>query len=278
MVNRLPGTKTNRKERRRIRLPGTAGWKRAAARAGRGAFGFLPAMPLDGHQPAGFLPMAVGTALGTLPLLAALGIGIAIAVIAVIAFLQMTSRGREMLDPADAEEDPEEPAFDDREQGIPEGNPAERKPEASAAGGKVPAVPAEFDEEGAAADRTLPISRVSAMMQASAAEHGDGPSLHGIGGEFEGASFRINGRGLRLGRDPELCQVVFPPEIGEVSRNHCTVGFDEETRTFALEDHGSSNGTFLEGGIRLVPGKRYALSPGERFALSGSRHWFEVRD
>ena len=45
-----------------------------------------------------------------------------------------------------------------------------------------------------------------------------------------------------------------------------------------ITDLGSANGTFLNGGIRLKPGKPHALRSGERFSLSGARHLFEVRN
>jgi hypothetical protein len=204
--------------------------------------------------------------MGTLPLLAALGLGIAIAAIAVIGFLHMTLKGRRFLDLSEEEASGAEAA--DR---------TETNEVASLAAGSSEAGGDPFDAEGVSADRTMPIGRIPPPIGSADSVALDGPRLYGLGGEFAGASFRIRGQGLRMGRDPEMCQIVFPADSGEVSRRHCTVGFDEEARIFLLVDHGSSNGTFLNDGRRLEPGVPYRLLPGDRFALSGGKHWFEVR-
>ncbi|MBW5445470.1 FHA domain-containing protein [Cohnella sp. CFH 77786] len=121
-------------------------------------------------------------------------------------------------------------------------------------------------------EHTIPLSRTPAEPAAE-----NEPRLCGIGGAFAGANFRMTASGLSIGRDPALCHVVFPVDVGEVSRRHCTLRYQEEDQLFLLEDHGSSNGTFLPDGERLQPGKRYPLRSGQRFALSGDTHWFEVR-
>lgn len=193
----------------------------------------------------GMLAAASRSEAGTLPLLAALGLGIAVAAAAVIAFLQLTSKGRNPLDYPEAEDQAEDGPFEP------------------------------FHE--AVTDYTIPLARIPGVSHPAESEADGEPMLCGVDGEFAGASFRVNGEDLLIGRDASTCQVVFPMEIGEVSRRHCTLRFDEETRTFVLEDLGSSNGTFLDGGERLQPGKRYTLRSGDRFALSGEKHRFEVR-
>ncbi|MDB4867716.1 MAG: hypothetical protein JWR03_2049 [Cohnella sp.] len=194
-------------------------------------------------------PAAAYMAVGSLPLLAALGIGIAIAVGAVVAFLQMTAKGRDQRQTT-------------------EWNQVEL---ASAS---------EQRDHEESANYTIPLGRIytePAPQPSETAEEGQ-PRLCGVEGEFAGTCFRINGQGLSIGRDPALCSIVFPQDVGEVSRRHCTLQFEEGRQLFLLEDHGSSNGTFLQGGERLEPGKRYELRSGERFALSGTVHWFEVRE
>lgn len=198
---------------------------------------------------------------GTLPLLAALGLGIAVAAFAVIAFLQMTAKGRAIGGQlrSTAAEDPDVPS------------------EAYADAFEDEATPENGFDEDALTDYTIPITQILAPPDAAEAAHEGEPRLCGIEGEHAGASYKLLDRRLLIGRDSVQCGVVFPYEAGEVSRRHCTVRFNPETNVFLLEDHGSSNGTFLASGIRLEPGKQYELRDGDRFSLSGAAHSFEVR-
>ncbi|MBB6674469.1 FHA domain-containing protein [Cohnella nanjingensis] len=205
---------------------------------------------------------AAQNAIGTLPLLAAMGIGIVVAALAVVAFLQMTARGKNRRD---------EYALPD------EASPEQAERETSAD------LDGDWDEdrgddEGAILpDYTIPLSRLGSapepLVQAGEGE----PRLCGLQGEFAGASFKLSARPLSIGRDAAQCGLVFPFDSGEISRKHCSLRYEAERGAFLLEDHGSSNGTFLPDGSRLQAGERYELRPGERFALSGGLHLFEVR-
>ncbi len=199
---------------------------------------------------------------GTLPLLAALGIGIAVAVLAVVAFLQLTARGRETNDSAPAAAEESEP-FEDP------GLPGWNEEEASAN---------EEAEEHSLPDYTIPMTRLLELPGAAEAAEGTEPMLCGIEGEHAGSCYRVLNRRLTIGRDPARCAILFPYEATDISRVHCTLKYSEDSRRFVLEDKGSSNGTFLVGGERLKPGIKYELRSGERFSLSGDKHWFEVRD
>ncbi|MCC3374770.1 FHA domain-containing protein [Cohnella sp. REN36] len=241
-------------------------------RSGRRAFASAGAV---GGLAAGANPAAASmkldastaqTAIGTLPLLAAMGIGIVVAAVAVVAFLQMTARGKGRGD-----------AFEPPEVGANEEEAAERE---ACADMDVVAK----DEKDAAAERgaplpdyTIPLSKLSdvpePLLQAGEGE----PRLCGLQGEFAGASFKLSERPLSIGRDAAQCGLVFPFDSGEISRRHCSLRYAADRGAFFLEDHGSSNGTFLTDGRRLRAGERYELRPGERFALSGGTHLFEVR-
>ncbi len=101
-------------------------------------------------------------------------------------------------------------------------------------------------------------------------------SLKGVSGHFSGQEVDFSTGVVTIGRDPRLCQVVFPQSDTDVSRKHCTVRFDEATQTFTLEDF-SSNGTFLSSNQKLESGKPYILKPGDRFYVSDPKNVFEVR-
>lgn len=202
--------------------------------------------------------------MATLPLLAAMALGIGVAVAAVIAFLQMTTKSRGKTDEhADiAEYGLEEAIFDPHEK--------ERIAEPNDNGD---------DRLFHTIDVELPdeTKRLAPVPQAERAEEGE-PRLCGLEGEFAGSAYRITDRVLSIGRDAVQCGLVFPNDAGDVSRKHCSLRYDSERRMFLLEDHGSSNGTFLSDGRRLVPGQKYELLSGDEFTLSGHKHRFEVRD
>lgn len=265
----------------RISAAGTACWL---------GFGATPAEAADRAA----MPAAQGV--GTLPLLAAMGIGIAAAAVAVIAFLQMTARARKISeDNGDASK--EETAADNvRIAGDIEREGPNNELKFADNARKFADSAGEFaDNERAAADSgdpdaefaaglgaqapdyTRPLPAMPARPEAALPAEEGSPSLWGVEGEFAGSGFRVSERWLTLGRDSSQCGLAFPYDAGEVSRRHCSLKFEAERGLFLLEDHDSSNGTFLSGGERLEPGIVYELRPGSRFSLSGTRHWFEVQ-
>ncbi|MBB6730107.1 FHA domain-containing protein [Cohnella zeiphila] len=202
----------------------------------------------------------------TLPLLAAMGIGVAIAVFAVIAFLQMTRKARRAG--VQGEEEREDERSAEAEERLPEEDDG-RKPESGEE---------ESDSSGVTdPDYTIPLPVAQEPPEAAAPARAGMPSVWGVEGEFTGSGFLVSNRWLTMGRDASQCGVIFRGAAGEISRKHCSLRFEESRGLFLLEDHASSNGTFLSGGERLLPGVIYELPPGERFALSGSKHWFEVQ-
>lgn len=102
------------------------------------------------------------------------------------------------------------------------------------------------------------------------------PQLRGLSGPFAGNVLDLPEGALAMGRDPRLCQLVFPAECAEVGRQHAVLRFDAQIDQFLLEDCGSRNGTFLEAGERLPPNQSHRLPPGTRFYLGDQRYRFEV--
>ncbi|TFE23660.1 FHA domain-containing protein [Cohnella luojiensis] len=224
-------------------------------------FGTL-GLPIPAFAAGSWETSATQVNVGTLPLLAALGVGIAVAVGAVVAFLQMTAKGKENNDAASTAMEDQE-LFDDNS--INDWSDEETSPNP------------EYEDDPLT-DYTIPVTQIlSYPTDAEPADEKE-PRLCGIEGEHAGHSYRILNRRLTLGRDPSQCAILFPYEASEVSRVHCTLRFTEESRLFILEDNGSSNGTFLSNGERLKPGVKYELRTGERFSLSGKAHLFEVRN
>lgn len=93
-----------------------------------------------------------------------------------------------------------------------------------------------------------------------------GYRLQGVSGALEGRRFMIRkDTPLILGRNGEICNVVFPAGTPGVSGSHCQIWFEEGV--IYIRDLGSSHGTFLASGARLASGQSLVLKPGESFSL-----------
>ncbi|HWP97262.1 MAG TPA: trypsin-like peptidase domain-containing protein [Syntrophomonadaceae bacterium] len=99
--------------------------------------------------------------------------------------------------------------------------------------------------------------------------------LKGVSGQFAGQEVDFSTGSVSIGRDPRLCQVVFPQTETDISRKHCTIRFDAGSKTFTLEDS-SSNGTFLSSNEKLETGRPYTLKSGDRFYVSDPKQVFTV--
>lgn len=260
---KLTGSQHNRIERGgRIRLRGRQlrrEWRTFGAAAS--VLTGLAALPMPASAAESASVSKAQVTVGTLPLLAALGLGIAVAAFAVIAFLQMTAKGKAISG--------QHRAAANEEADLPNEAYAEIFEDEAASDSEY--------EEDILTDYTIPLTAILAPPDAAESANEGEPRLCGIEGEHAGASYKLLDRRLLIGRDAGQCGVVFPYEAGEVSRRHCTVRYNPERKVFLLEDHGSSNGTFLESGVRLEPGKPYELRDGDRFTVSGASHSFEVR-
>jgi hypothetical protein len=201
---------------------------------------------------------------GTLPLLAAIGVGIVVAVGSVIAFLQLTTKGKELNEYSTMTDEDNEP-FEDSI--IHDWTDEDED-----------TIPNSEYEDNPLTDYTIPITKLLAYPDQAEVAGDYEPRVCGIEGEHADSCYRVLDRRLSFGRDPAQCGILFPYEAGEISRMHCTLRYINESRLFILEDHGSSNGTFLANGERLQPDIRYELRAGDRFSLSGNAHVFEVRD
>lgn len=91
-------------------------------------------------------------------------------------------------------------------------------------------------------------------------------------GDYAGAEFELpDGETLVLGRDPAMCSIVL--EDHNISRQHCSVRYSSAEGKYYVTDL-SSNGTFLEDGVRLQPQTEFAMERGERIYLSNQRDIF----
>ncbi|MCI8550765.1 MAG: PrsW family intramembrane metalloprotease [Lachnospiraceae bacterium] len=99
------------------------------------------------------------------------------------------------------------------------------------------------------------------------------PTVVGIRGVFAGQTLRCQAGMIVFGREPSLCNLVFPTDIEGISRKHCILQYGKGC--FYLSDCNSTYGTYLGDGRRLKPGEQVPLSSGQQFYLGNEI--FEVR-
>lgn len=99
--------------------------------------------------------------------------------------------------------------------------------------------------------------------------------IEGFGKIFVGEQFSVES-GIMLGRDPTCCTVVFGPDEPAISRMHCCLKYNHQTKMVLLEDIGSTYGTFLWNGKRIHKGQAAALSDGDKFYLANKANAFKV--
>lgn len=99
-------------------------------------------------------------------------------------------------------------------------------------------------------------------------------SLIGRGGVYANSEIPITADTI-IGRDPRICQVVFPASERSVSGRHCRV--QNMNGCMVVTDLGSTNGTFLHSGERLMPNAPRTLGNGDGFYLGDRNNMFTVR-
>lgn len=102
------------------------------------------------------------------------------------------------------------------------------------------------------------------------------PILRGVSGKYAGSRFDLGDNHLRIGRDPEQCNLVFDRSEAGISAIHCSLYFDRNTRQFVLEDLASSYGTFLGNGQKLPAHVPTRLVGGDTFYLANNSNRFVV--
>lgn len=77
-----------------------------------------------------------------------------------------------------------------------------------------------------------------------------------------------------IGRDATVCQLVYPSNNREISSVHCKV--QNINGNVQLKDMGSTNGTFLDTGVRLAPHISQVLQSGQSFYLADRGNSFAI--
>lgn len=100
--------------------------------------------------------------------------------------------------------------------------------------------------------------------------------ITGLTGMYANQDIQIApGEEIVIGRDSNVSNVIISQNAEKVSRKHCSIQFDAETNSYRVVDH-SSNGTFIDGGNRLVAGIPTSLSRGTVLALGNRENRFKL--
>ena len=79
-----------------------------------------------------------------------------------------------------------------------------------------------------------------------------------------------------IGRDTSICQLIYPSKEKGVSGVHCKIKCVGDT--VQIVDMGSTNGTFLDSGVRLTPNVPQVLGEGQGFYLAERGNSYVIRD
>lgn len=85
-----------------------------------------------------------------------------------------------------------------------------------------------------------------------------------LSGEYAGARVVVGKAPIVLGRDKEVCQLIYNGE--RISRQHCSISYDADKEMYKIFDF-STNGTFRADGERLKPNEANEFKAGEMFSI-----------
>lgn len=101
-------------------------------------------------------------------------------------------------------------------------------------------------------------------------------SIKGVSGQYDGYTFPIDGgTQLVIGKDPSVCNIIIDPKYQTISRKHCAILFDPRSNQYKVTDF-SSNGTFVEGGVKIAPNVQTVLNPGTVINIGNTDNLFRL--
>lgn len=89
--------------------------------------------------------------------------------------------------------------------------------------------------------------------------------IRSMAGQHNGAVYPVGKAPVTIGRNKASCVIVYAEGTNGVSGVHCSVRFDSTTGAFTLKDLGSTYGTYLASGQKLVANTPVMLRSGDTF-------------
>ncbi len=103
-----------------------------------------------------------------------------------------------------------------------------------------------------------------------------GGSITGLSGMYAGQELPLAaGDEMIIGRDNALCNLIVDQNADKLSRKHCGIVFDQARGVYMVTDY-STNGTFIDGGNRLVANMPAQLQRGTILALGNRENRFKL--
>lgn len=119
-----------------------------------------------------------------------------------------------------------------------------------------------------------PAPQPAPMQQpAAAVPSAQGAVISGMKGFLAGRQFTVSGSVI-LGRNTQKCSVCFPVDAPGISGVHCEIR--RNGSSYEIIDRGSSCGTFLGSGQKLVPDVPVELPSGTYFYLGSPEQLFQI--
>lgn len=96
--------------------------------------------------------------------------------------------------------------------------------------------------------------------------------LLGVQGNYAGAKIPIDAKGVMIGRDASVCNIILDNE--KVSRRHCEVLYDMEKDHYIVTDF-STNGVFRRDGSRIPSKQPIDFYKGEVICIGNGDNMFQ---
>ena len=111
---------------------------------------------------------------------------------------------------------------------------------------------------------------------ASPAGKSGAPSITGMSGMYAGQTIPLAPNDeMVIGRDNVSCNLIVDRNAEKVSRKHCGITYNPAQGAYMVTDY-SSNGTYIDGGNRLVANMPTSLQRGTIIALGNKENRFKL--
>lgn len=110
--------------------------------------------------------------------------------------------------------------------------------------------------------------------QRGSAPSANGAVITGMKGIMANRTFNINGS-VTIGRNAQKCNVSYPVDAKGISGVHCQIR--QANGGFEIIDCGSSNGTYLGNGQKLIPNVPVFIQDGAYFYLGSAEQLFQIK-
>lgn len=116
-------------------------------------------------------------------------------------------------------------------------------------------------------------AHASAQYNGAPAASKNGAVIVGMKGIMANRSFNVNGS-IVIGRNAQKCNVSYPVDAKGISGVHCQIR--QANGGYEIIDCGSSNGTYLGNGQKLIPNVPVFIPTGSYFYLGSAEQLFQI--